>query len=467
MPFRYMYLSALAMSIGGLALVSDAVAQETPAQQTLNPELAEAQLQAMLAQARRDAALARQAEAEANRARVAALLPGSDTEGIEGDITVSQGAGYYAEVLAYDALSNSSQVIAAKIKAAMGADTRVLFVEATSFQADVARYNFIESELDRTIASLEDVLRSEAFASDSDGSAIKLFRSDDDTEAAGLGVLAAVPAVLGAARDVAQFFQSEVTITNRAVELQESALRADLFSALLEQRLTPLSAETVPLTNTALLDKLSYLRGLRDELSAIRLTIDVETQRRQSMIAAELRSRNAILTALRAELTLLNSKQNKTPAETKRIKELRDPDGLIAEAVQQVLAEEAAQADLVRLRSVVIGHLDAAITAADSLMTSLTMANATGVSPIQSVGLIDYIKSSGPIHLLFADTVSQGGEAQTIRRAFSGRITYVGGAGVAFYLTDSNGAVLAAGTQQSVVSESFKRRKIAQGINRN
>jgi len=453
-----------------IVLQTKANAQEITSEESRDPRLVQAELDAALAQASRDQAQAEQAEAEARRARIAANLPSSETTGVEGNITVGDGAGYYAEILAYDSLKNVAGKIANEIAEEIEKEKEIILIGSTDLSAEVALHEFITSEIERVKILLNSIKNNSDIKNytKDDKNAFELIGKDDDeNEFAFAGAaLTALPQALGAARDIAQFFQTDISISNRTVSLNDNALTTNLIGQLISKKLKPILPRTSTKSVGTLSKEFGELQTLRNELSSLRLIAETRAEKQRSLFANELAITMSKLDALRAELAALVARKDKTEDDKNRITVLQGSESPIVEATYEVRLVQNKQSELERIRTLILAHLNAGITTADALTTTLTTANSMGVTPFQTVSIINYIKSKAGAYLLFTDIVSQGGEVQTINRAFSGRITYAGGATVSYILLKNDGNAVAADTHTNVKTASFKRRKVAKGISR-
>ena len=208
------------------------------------------------------------------------------------------------------------------------------------------------------------------------------------------------------------------------------------------------------------------MQNLRNELAQMKLVAESRAEARKTIFQSDKIMADAELKRLRDELTSLEKEKSPTKAQTDRIKALKDPGGEIPAAELQVSGVVNDLASLERQKSIILGVLTAAIKEADDLTTYLTTANSEGVTPFQAVAVIDAIRANSTHHLLFADIVSQGGEIQTKKTAFSGSINYIGGVVVSFILMDQAGSPIAADNSIKVNAQRVKRSKPIEGLAR-
>lgn len=98
------------------------------------------------------------------------------------------------------------------------------------------------------------------------------------------------------------------------------------------------------------------------------------------------------------------------------------------------------------------------LDAFDAFAAKLTAAPAGGAaSPLESVATIDWMREDPDARLLYVKVVSQGGDVETTEGTFrKGKITFLAGTVVVFFLLDGNGVLLASGTVAKRETERFK-----------
>ena len=302
----YLIFSAcLAFSFSGEFSMGTANAQE-PAGQTepeKDPRVVEAETRAEIAEAnQREAAAnqgiaeANQAVAEARQAERLAKLPDTETTGIDGGVTLEEGSGYFAEVLAYESLERAADDIATKIDTKIAAmenennngqgqqttpKKSVIIVDTLDFSTQAALHTFINAEFARTIGRMNDIKNNSLIISytiDSDDNA---FTSDKEGLTA-LTALSALPSILGAGRDIAKFFQTELTTKKRTVTLQDNALTAGLVSSLLSKEFESVlpKASVNPLGSFS--GTYGQMQDLRNELAQMKLVAETRAEARKT-----------------------------------------------------------------------------------------------------------------------------------------------------------------------------------------
>ena len=467
--------SLISIAVFWLSLMS-ANAQE-PATSEKDPRLVEAELRANIAEQEKKAAEAEQAVAVARRAKAIAVFPATETAGVDGSVSVSESAGYFAEVLAYDSLDAATETIAQDVSSAISRDLArtsgaaaqasqaVILIDDLDLSTQAVLHTFISSEIKRTIDRLEAVKSNRIIGSYTVDDNRNLFTSPP--EAVGvLAALSAIPALLGTGRDIARFFQTEISISDVSVSLEDNALKSGLVSSLLTESVSIVlpHANANPLGSFA--SKYEELRGLRTELDDMRLVANIRAETRMTTLVTQKSAVDANLSSLENELEELKKLSAPNSDQLRRLRILSEDGGELDREKEKAVRIANSIISLQRQKSTVISVLSAAIKEADDVSSYLTTANAAGVTPFQAVGIIDTIKSNPNHYLLFADIVSHGGEIQTKKTSFSGSINYIGGAIVSYILVDQSGDLIAADNVAKVDTHRVSRRNSIAEIER-
>lgn len=473
--FRFIQ-SAAAAILWGL-MMTTANAQETAADTTpeKDPRLVEAELQASIAQQEQIKADAEQAIAEARRATALAAFPATETTGIDGDVTVNEGTGYFATILAYESLDAATEIIAADVSSKLPiehdksdgttetiTEKAVILVDTLDLSEQAALHSFISAEFDRTIARLTSVKDSQIIKDHTVNDDNNLFTSGQEA----LGILSAIPSILGAGRDIAKFFQTKVTFEKTSVTLADSALTAGLISSLIDDNVSVVLPKFTTEPLTSFTARYSELELLRNDIADMKRIAEHRAEDRKRVLENDKAEADEALKILLDELVELRKLDSPTSEERRRVIALTADDGEIRSARLNVTGIANDISSLERRKAIVIGDLNAAIKEADDLTTALTTANSEGVTPYQAVGVIDAIKSNPNHALLFADIVSQGGEIQTKKTAFSGSINYIGGGVVSYILADQSGMPIAADNVAKLKTQTVRRKKPVEGLER-
>lgn len=441
------------------AMVNNATAQDStvPTTQAVkDPRLVEAELNAAIAEQEEKEAKSKQAKAEADKAALLTKLPTSKTEGVDGSITLGEETGYYAEILAYESLENGAKAISAIVKKKKP-NNAIVLVDTLDFTSDAALHSLMKNELKRVINQLDTLDSNSEIALYTEASEDNEFLIiDEKDESIVAAALVALPQILGAARDVSKFFQTQLTAKNRKVTLNNTALTADLAGALLEVGLKPILPKSITSPLGSFSKNYGELHRLRNAIDSRKLIASTYAARKKSSLETEKAQLQSDIKA--AETKIVELKKDKKPT--------KPQDEIIQVAKLKISQIDFYLAELETKRALIIGYLDAGLKAADDLTGTLTTANTEGVTPFQAVSVIDYITSHPSYNLLYAEIVSQGAEIQTTKKAFSGDIAYIGGASISFLLLNHAGEIIAAGTEKKLKSQKFKRGKPIAGMSR-
>src|SRR5215218_873062 len=198
-----------------------------------------------LANADRDEALAHekakadndQSIAEARSAATKAWLPEPTTKPLEGKVTSAEGTGAIGRVAALRLLSDAAVEVAAKVKAA-GA-SRVLIVDNVDLAASDWAHALVNSQVERLRESAKRVKTAIEVAERSNGGTRRGDTGRVTRLLAGVGAAATVvPALVGAAADVAGYFRSDYTVGKVDVTTTCTSLIAAVAGALIDEQVT-------------------------------------------------------------------------------------------------------------------------------------------------------------------------------------------------------------------------------------
>jgi hypothetical protein len=430
-----------------------AMAQDTPPQTTTSPELDGLKRELERAKLEKELAEARQAVAVAERAEFDAQLPKTQTKGPEGSVTLQAGAGYFSEILAYRTLSETSQYVADLIDTKLTDSTNpnnltkftVILTDQFDLSVNDALWQLIDVKLKDFDGRFDATL---ARYQKADGT-LNLVQAEAVPAA-----LLAVPAILGAAADIAAFFRVNREIAGRTVTLSSRALLANMASAIIKKG----NAVIIPALRIGgqgtLFSRLSDLQAKRRSLVTLRERIRDEIKPNPALVE----QLGVELTAKRAELAKIKEKDPKDPGVSQIQEQI--------EAIDQKRADEGRR--IARWKRVT-DEIDPLIQEFNALETTLT-SRPTGQSqsPLEAVATIDIIRSKGDeAKVLYVSVVSQGGEVEITKSAWtSGRISYVGGSVVSFFLMQGgpDGGIELAGTVPAHLADSFKGSMGAQGL---
>ncbi|GAB4114147.1 MAG: hypothetical protein Tsb0027_02330 [Wenzhouxiangellaceae bacterium] len=383
----------------------------------LNQEVARLELEQKRAEAL-------QAIAEANQAALAANLPSTEATGKEGGVTVDNKAGYYAELMAYSTLTDSAQVIGDHLAEHTNNKT-VVVTDQTDLDQQAALWEVIR-------------LRAESFQDEFD-KIINDFSENgtakQNVELESIGVVAAtLTSLLGAASDIMAFFKVDRELKGRETTLSKRALVAEVARHLCSNTNKILLPDLALAGDRALL---TQLNGARD-------------------------GRKEIATRLQGALKLVESAtkdRDGAKAEWEKLKNDKAPAEQIARAKKALDAENTKLTQLNQR----VTRFETVITAFDAFFTAVSTASTPGAkSPLETVAVVDLVRSHEDTLLLYLDIPSGGAEIHITDSVWSsGRLSYIGGSVAVFFLVDQKGKVLAAGSLPRSKAASFKVKKVS------
>jgi hypothetical protein len=322
----------------------------------------------------------------------------SETKGLKGKINVGDGAGYKAELLAYDVIDSIAKKISEIVSAKVTTD-KLIILGQDDLSEQVAFWSMIGLKLDIAISYIENSI--EMFRpKDPSIPAVKLKPSGKTLELE--EVFIAAPAILGAAADIAAFFKTNYSITSREITINEKALKAAVRHFLNRDELTVFFPEYSLSPQGKLHNKVTILTSKIEELTKIRFEI---------------------LSIPKKDFTqLLDS--------TTSVKE-------------EILKE-----------------IDEQLVAVEALISTLTTKSENTLSPFESVATVDFASEHPEAEFLHLAIVSHEGEVVISESTFQqSRIVYLGGAVVCYFLCDINGKCMDSGTLQETASATYRRKK--------
>lgn len=441
------FLSSVAV-VGLIMSGSVAMAEEEQPEATVevDPRIAEANARKAASEAEtaannaaKTAAEARSAQIAAEREAFLARFPETETTGAEGTATAT-GGGYYATFLSHQAMAEAADQIATDIKeATRDGDYEIFLVNGIDLPPAIAQWRQINGQVTNLQTAIDALL-----ASLPDGSQELSFEQNEAVGA--LSLLSAAPQILGGVADIAAFFRSNITTEGLTVNLKEEELAAliiDKLPATVPVRYPNLSL----LGETELIEKLTTLRKSDAELRKKKEGIVLAGQQTLAAEKAKLAPVNAKIARLDEQL-----KDEKDPEKRAELEQKK--------AIQNSI--KVGREERINFLEALTAEQGAAIDAlredVSSVITALNTANEAGITPLQATDPIAIIVAAENAALLHVNVASTGGERQIKTGAFgSGRVSYLGGVGVSFRLTDRNGRVLATGSQSLMQQESMRR----------
>ncbi|MDX2431561.1 MAG: hypothetical protein QNK35_11535, partial [Bacteroides sp.] len=331
----------------------------------------------------------------------------SQTKGLKGKITVSNGVGYKAELIAYEVIDAIAKEISGNVSTKVNKE-KLIILGQEDLSEQVAMWNMIELKLDTAISHLDN--------------SIKIFKPEDasipaatpKTPGKKLGideVFKAGPAILGAAADIAAFFKTNSSITSRKIALNEKALKASVRNCL---------------------------NLLKINIKNIEKEVSIYIPEFNFSPTGNLFQKFTDLTSKVEELTKIRFGILSTPE--KEFTQLLDSKTAIKEEI--------------------IKQIDAEIDAVHELISTLTTQADDTISPLDSVATVDFANEHPDANFLHLSIVSQEGEIVISESTFlRSRIFYLGGAVVSYFLCNHDGACLHSGTIQRAGTATYTRKK--------
>lgn len=430
-------LKAEAARLTAEATLVKAQGELATAQNAQTPAVVEAARQKALAEARKAAADADKAAADANKAEIAALLPTVAGKVLEGNITADDKSGYFAQLLAYDALKSLSEIIVGEIVATktLVAEDRV-YLTATPDQLQATGLRLlVTTRLDNFTLAFGQFKK--AYELDPGGSPRFLSGQESLAELAGL------PALVGVAADVAAFFRQDRSIAGKAVtvdaHLMNQAVAGTwqrLRSKLVAEGKDPMPAVTFimpgaivrvdPVLKAKLItDKLGGMESDYTDLGARRDGVE-QVIARLKLVQAE---KTTALAALKAAAAT-----PPTPAQGEAIRQ--------TEAELRTLTSDLGQ--MVKHNTSLTAVLTSYRAFADSL---LAVPSGETQSPLAKIFLNDIlVNEADRVFLLHVSVASIGGEMETRKWLWGpGTIRHRAGAVCLYTLYRATGEIAASG----------------------
>jgi hypothetical protein len=388
----------------------------------------------------KDLAVAEKEKAEAERDELAAKLPKSEAKGPAGNVTLKEGAGYFGEIQAYRTLTSAAESVSKAVDDKVRGKTVVLSQHSDLVTSD-RLWRVIDLKLTDFDARFEDLTR--RFTDDAGN--VELFSPQG-------GLLVALPAILGAASEVAAFFRVDRELIGRQVTLS--------VQALLAETATKLTAKRVILPSL-------QLRAEPSEL--IKKLGSVQAKRRA---AVELRERvRSTIKPDAAEAPRIQNQLTKLDAKLEELKKAGGNQTEIKKLTDEIDAQETKRDAALRRVDQweqAKAQFDLVVSEFGTFETTLTTRPAgQNTSPLEAVAIVDTIRSAGDdVYLLYVDIVSQGSETEITKTAWtSGRISYIGGSVVTYFLANGkSGDLEASGMLPNHLASSFKGGRGAESM---
>ncbi len=386
----------------------------------------------------------RQKIAEAKAATRAAELPTTDTAGLQGSVAVADGAGYFAELVAYGTLAEAASEIATQLAEGSNSTSKkkIILTDEMELAQKMQLWRLVDGKLDEFGTKFTDLIgKTEAVTSiDRLGA----------PESVGL-TLTSLSSLLGGIADIAAFFKVDVEIKNREIQLAKSALMAEAAKAL-SKNWTVVLPELTGAGQGALLTKLDNLAGQRKTLTGHRRRIANLVKPHLATLA----EKRAELAKKEAELAEL---KKATPVDQPKVKKVR----------QEIEDLENQAQPLKNIKSdwdLLSGEVDGLVAAFDQYRSALTESTAERPAPIESLTIVDVIRAEPNAHRLHLDIASQGAEVHVTKSAWSsGRVSYIGGTVCVYFWIDPQDALQYSDSIPIWRGSSFKASKGSEQLN--
>jgi hypothetical protein len=371
-----------------------------------------------------------QAIAEAEKATLDAKLPDTKGSEVEGTVTLGDGSGYFAEVLAFQALDDAAAQLVSELGGPDDESPKIVIAMGEDLAGTAQLWE---------IASLR--------ITDANNRLQKLLAEEDPTKEAVGTALVTAAAILGAASDIASFFRSDLTVKARDVDLGSTALAATTAARLTGAGWEPV-LPAANLGKTHLMGQIESLLVSRQELADRRAELETKFQPKlEDLAEAQL-----AVEAAEAELAGIKAKKGDTSAADAKL--------LQAKARRAPLLIDKARWERGAAR------IDTALTSTDALVKALVEGVEGKPSVVEAVAAVDIAKSDDDMRILRLEISSQGGEIHVAKGALTTRLVYVGGVVVSYLLTDQQGHVQRSGVVARSRAESSRAKDAARRLSR-
>jgi hypothetical protein len=377
-------------------------------------ELEKEQNKQKIAEAKKAAAEAKLAEETAKKSLKELSYPKSETKGLEGTITASDAAGYVAELLSYESLSNATKKVAKSLEAEIKGKKVII---STSFDVgdQFALWNLLNTRADvmmQQLTTLETEFKP--------GGVPTLPGRPESITAA----IAAAPAILGAVTDISKFFKVDRDIKSRSnVTLSNNSLIA-ATAASVKKQAHPSDIYILSLdfkTMGALSENLQNLLVKNVEIIALK---------------------SAVRKSVEGDLQQLATIQGKIKLKQKEIASEKDAveKAQLEKELEQLKDDELRYVRLEEALKAAEKRFDDTTAATIAFIDSLTEKSGDKLSLLETVNAMDYLKVNDDAKLLLIEISSAGGEYETSKGSFitSSKISYLGAVVLSYVLIDNN-----------------------------
>lgn len=373
--------------------------------------------------------------AEAERDTAAAGRSQSETDGLEGDVSLETDTtklGYFAEVLAYRSLADSADAIDEMVRTRTAQleidEENIVIAKTLSSIEHSALWKLIDIKLGEFGDHFENLREAYGDQPKHAAQGTISLSSGLDSVSAGLGGLA----------DIAAFFKTNTKLFARDVDLDNQALVAEVAMRLLEEKDNKKFRVFLPELDTEGTGSLFvYLHKLvkeRGELTSLLNSLeekyakDVTAHKR---ISTRISGKEKELNSLRGAKPPVPEKISKAEKELEALTKSREP---YEENNQRWKDSSSA--------------IKRATNSFDQFYAKITSPPKAGdKSPMEVVAAIDALKTKAGSLFLSIQVVSDGAEVGVTESIWTGgRVNYIGGTVSVYFLTKGQGEVLGAGS---------------------
>jgi hypothetical protein len=407
-----------------------------------DPELERAERDQKLAEARKATAEAEKAAAEAGTARIAerrgaatAGLPTAVAAPLDGTVTMGEGAGRVAEVLAHALVDRAATELAATLK--LGESDRVLIVEGRDLVSSDWPYLIVREQLTRLAATVAGLSRQleDTGQPPEGGQRRRRFVGPG----AAVSAIPAVAAGVGVAADLLGLLRTNYTITDRTVAVTSTALIAAVAGALKVAGAGRVVVDGFHvLAASPLITDHMALLAARDELEGRMVG------RRESLVAPAQAAVDDLRTEIAEEVALYQTLAGGDTPDTERVSALEER---LSRLRERLVEEERA-----------LGAEKAKVAAAETVLQTVAAFLATltappgdgGYPPLVAAAIREQLHVDGGVdRILFLAVDSPGGEHITRQGLFrrSGWLQYVAGCQMSWLMAGRDGAIVSSGTR--------------------
>ena len=423
----------------------------------------------------------RKAVAEAQAAAVKAFMPGEAAlKPLEGTVDADGNSGVVAEVAAYALLERVAGTVADRVRKALanrpnGEHARVLVVTDRQLAALDWAYRSVAGQITALTAEVNGVKVLVAPSAPPPTSPPPTGKAAVGGPVGVLGfvgpsalgalaggtplaALAGLPSIVGAAADVAGYFQSNYTIAGRAFQLKDDPLVAAMAGALAAEGITVIVEGLHALPDSRILKDYDGLLRACQQLAQARVQLQAQEL---AQATADVTRWTGVVADRTAELQAAEAAD---PPDDARVSEGRRRVDDARDHLATATADQAAAEQLVAAAAAAEGRVD-------TFVTSVTaVPEAGGLPPLGQAALREWLHGEvdeveKPItHVLHVSVTASGGETQICqRRFFAPVVRYVGACTVSVMLAETAGPIVFADAEALVGQLTYRIKDGALG----